>query len=126
MPLLGVLPAWPGAFALGFTRGGAGYARSPQPLPVGARSDSSEPGPSTCAAKAVVVARPSRPAMQEIDRIKISPWVVRLARMDYGTRRLHARLHGCRRPEVGQICHRWAAPHRTADERRHPAGRRIG
>src|SRR5436309_15817736 len=71
MPLLEVLPAGPGALAFGSTRGGAGYARSPQPLPVGTRSASSASGASTCAANAVDVKRQSRLAALKIDRIRL-------------------------------------------------------
>src|SRR5438876_8548704 len=100
MPLL-FGPAFPEALPFGSARGGAGYARSPQPLPVGTRSDSSELGPSTCAANAVDVTRQSRPAARKSDWVSfcmknlLDP--VRLARMDYWTGSLHRR----RSPEGG-------------------------
>src|SRR5207253_587370 len=59
------------ALAFGSTCGGAGYARSPQPLPVGTRSASSASGASTCAANAVDVKRQSRLAALKIDRIRL-------------------------------------------------------
>src|SRR5881398_3088828 len=71
MPVSGVLPAWPGAFALGVTRGFEGYARSPQPLPVGARSSSSGPRPIGCAANAVEVANASNTAACTAERTSL-------------------------------------------------------
>src|SRR5207249_11660514 len=78
MPLLEGF-ACPAALALAFsfTRGGAGYARSPQPLPVGTRSPSLVSGANTCAANAVDVTRQSSPAVRKSDwvslRMKESP-----------------------------------------------------
>src|SRR5437868_6201991 len=96
-------PAFPEALPFGSARGGAGYARSPQPYPVGTRSPSLASGASTCAANAVDVTTQSSPAARKSDRISfcmknlLDP--VRLARMDYWIGSLHRR----RSPEGGQF-----------------------
>src|SRR5438094_8138345 len=71
MPLL-LGPALAEALAFGSIRGCAGKARSPQPLPVGARSASSGPGPSTCAAKAGDIRRQSTPTALKSNRTSLS------------------------------------------------------
>src|SRR6266850_5064247 len=107
------------ALAFSFTRGGAGYARSPQPLPVGTRSDSSLPGPSTCAANAVDVMRQSTPAAPKNDWISLCMETLQMscvfARMDHWAGEAPSGQH---RPKPRNLPQIPGASQSVADERR--------